>query len=72
MVLLKLLPLLIPLLIYLLTKMARAYVSKIIFTKQNRKSEQMLSCSVCGTYVHESLVIKKYGNSYCSKDCSKS
>jgi len=52
--------------------MARAYVSKIIFTKQNRKSEQMLSCSVCGTYVHESLVIKKYGSSYCSKGCSKS
>ncbi len=70
--LLKLLPLLIPPLIYFLIKLARLYISRIIFSEQNKKSEQMLSCSVCGTYVHESLVIKKYGNSFCSKDCSKS
>ena len=29
----------------------------------------MLSCSACGTFVHESLVIKKNGDNFCSEDC---
>ena len=39
---------------------------------ENKKSEQMLSCTACGTFVHESLVVKKNGESFCSEDCSKS
>ncbi|MFL2708377.1 MAG: hypothetical protein ACJ0FW_05940 [Gammaproteobacteria bacterium] len=52
--------------------MVRTHISNILFSKHKDKNEKILSCEVCGTYVHESLVIKKYGDGYCSKECSNS
>jgi len=66
------LKLFIPLLVFFIIRIARAYLNKVLSSKRNKKSEQMLSCSACGTFVHESLVVKKNGESFCSEDCSKS
>ena len=33
---------------------------------------EMIGCYVCGTFVHEDLIIKKYGKKYCSEECSNS
>ena len=66
------LKLFIPLLVFFIIRIARAYLNKVLSSKRNKKSEQMLSCTACGTFVHESLVVKKNGESFCSEDCSKS
>ena len=55
----KLLPLIIPFIIYIFIKLVRTHISNILFSKHKDKNEKILSCEVCGTYVHESLVIKK-------------
>ena len=68
----KLLPLIIPFIIYIFIKLVRTHISNILFSQHKDKNEKILSCEVCGTYVHESLVIKKYGDGYCSKECSNS
>ncbi|MDB3952138.1 PP0621 family protein [Gammaproteobacteria bacterium] len=72
MVFLKILPLLIPLLILLLPILVRTYL-KSAFTKKNKKKDQiMVVCANCGTYAHESIIIKKKGQNYCSKNCANS
>ncbi|MDG2093599.1 MAG: PP0621 family protein [SAR86 cluster bacterium] len=72
MVFLKVLPLLIPLLIFLLPILVRTYLkSKFIKTK-NKKNDLMVICFNCGTYAHESIIIKKSGQNYCSKECASS
>ena len=38
--------------------------------KQNGKSEKVIKCEACNTFVHESLMIKRYQKNYCSKECS--
>ena len=43
------------------------------FTKtKNKKNELMVVCFNCGTYAHESIIIKKRGQNYCSKECASS
>ena len=39
--------------------------------KNKKKNELMVICANCGTYAHESLIIKKNGISFCSKECAK-
>ena len=71
MVFLKILPLLIPLLIFLLPILVRTYLkSKLI--KKNNKNELMFICAKCGTYAHESIIIKKRGQNFCSTECASS
>ena len=70
MVFLKILPLLIPLLIFLLPILVRTFLkSKLI--KKN-KNELMFICAKCGTYAHESIIIKKRGQNFCSTECASS
>jgi hypothetical protein len=70
MVFLKILPLLIPLIIFLLPLLVRTYLRS-AFAKQNKKKDElMVVCSNCETYAHESIIIKKSGQNYCSKDCA--
>ena len=66
------LKLFIPLLVFFIIRIARAYLNKVLSSKRNKKSEQMLSGTACGTFVHASVVVKKNGESFCSEDCSKS
>ena len=71
MVFLKILPLLIPLLIFLLPILVRTFLkSKLI--KKNNKNELMFICAKCGTYAHESIIIKKRGQNFCSTECASS
>ena len=70
MVFLKILPLLIPLIIFLIPIIARGYL-KHLFTKQKtNKDDLMFACANCGTYSHESIVIKKKGKTFCSIECA--
>ena len=63
MVFLKILPLLIPII-------AKNYL-KFLFTKQKtNKDDLMFACDKCGTYSHESIVIKKKGENFCSNECA--
>ena len=71
MVFLKILPLLIPLLILLLPIIFRKYLKSALMKKNKKKNELMVICANCGTYAHESLIIKKNGISFCSKECAK-
>ena len=67
----KILPLLIPLLVFLLPILVRTYLkSKLI--KKNNKNELMFICAKCGTYAHESIIIKKRGQNFCSTECASS
>ena len=70
MVFLKILPLLIPLIIFLIPIIARGYL-KHLFTKQKtNKDDLMFACANCGTYSHESIVIRKKGKNFCSIECA--
>ncbi|MDA0754708.1 MAG: PP0621 family protein [Proteobacteria bacterium] len=69
MVFLKILPLLIPLLIFLLPMLFRTYLKSAFMKKSKKKNELMVVCSKCGTYAHESIIIKKNGMHFCSKEC---
>tara|TARA_B100001175_G_C18956161_1_gene378305 strand:+ start:156 stop:371 length:216 start_codon:yes stop_codon:yes gene_type:complete len=71
-VLLKLIPLVIPLIIYFLAQIAKEYIKSAFNNKPANTSETMVSCSKCGTFVHESLVINKLKKGYCSKECLNS
>jgi formylmethanofuran dehydrogenase subunit E len=71
MVFLKILPLLIPLLIFLLPVIFRTYLRSFFVKKNKKKNELMVICANCGIYAHESLIIKKNGISFCSKECAK-
>ena len=39
---------------------------------KNKKNDLMVVCFNCGTYAHESIIIKKSGQNYCSKECASS
>ena len=65
----KILLLLAPIIIFILLKLIRSYVTSILFAKKQSKSNEMIVCDKCGTYVHEDLLLKKFGKFYCSKDC---
>lgn len=70
MVFLKILPLLIPLIIFLIPTIAKSYL-KFLFTKNEKnKKDLMFACDKCGTYSHESIVIKKKGKNFCSNECA--
>jgi len=69
MLFLKLFPLLIIFIIFILVAIARSYIRSLISPKE-KKLDQMIACSECGTQVHESLVMKKSGLNYCSEKCS--
>ena len=67
---LKILPLLIPLIIFLIPVIAKNYL-KFLFTKKNMvKDDLMVVCDECGTYSHESIVINKKGKNFCSNKCA--
>ena len=67
---LKIIPLLIPLIIFLIPVIAKNYL-KFLFTKKNKvKNDLMVACDECGTYSHESIVINKKGKSFCSNKCA--
>jgi hypothetical protein len=69
---LKILPLLIPLLIFLLPILVRTYLKSKFTKTKNKKNELMVVCTNCGTYAHESIIIKKRGQNYCSRECASS
>jgi len=69
MVFLKILPLLIPLIIFLIPIIAKNYI-KFLFTQKTNKNDLMFECDKCGTYSHESIVIKKEGKNFCSNECA--
>ena len=67
---LKILPLLIPIIIFLIPVIAKNYL-KFLFTKKDKvKDDLMIACDVCGTYSHESIVINKKGENFCSNKCA--
>ena len=72
MVFLKILALLIPLLIFLFPILVRTYIKSKFTKTKDKKNELMVVCSICGTYAHESIIIKKRDKNYCSKECASS
>ena len=67
----KILPLLAPIIIFILIKLAKSYIYSVLFSgKKAKSSNEMIACCLCGTFVHESLIIIKSGESYCSDKCS--
>ena len=70
MIFIKILPLLIPLIIFLITIISRSYL-KFLFTKnKTNKDDLMLECDKCGTYSHQSIIIKKRDKNFCSNECA--
>jgi NADH:ubiquinone oxidoreductase subunit 3 (subunit A) len=67
---LKLLPLLVPIFIYLIILVAKSYLRSLILKSSAKKNEAMIACYQCGTYTHESLLIRKFGKQFCSDKCS--
>ena len=65
----KILPLLAPIVIFILLKLIKSYITSTLFAKKQSQSNEMIVCDRCGTYVHEDLLLKKFGKFYCSKDC---
>ena len=70
MVFLKILPLLIPLIIFLIPIIAKSYLKHVFNNKKSDKDDLMFVCDKCGTYSHESIVIKKRGKNFCSNECA--
>ena len=70
MVFLKILPLLIPLIIFLIPIIAKGYLKFLFTKKKTNKDDLMFKCDNCGTYSHESIVIKKKGKNFCSNECA--
>ena len=70
MVFIKILPLLIPLIIFIIPIIARSYLKFLFTKKKTNKDDLMFACYKCGTYSHESIVIKKKGKNFCSKECA--
>jgi len=70
MVFLKILPLLIPLIIFLIPIIAKSYLKHVFNNKKLDKDDLMFACDKCGTYSHESIVIKKRGRNFCSNECA--
>ncbi len=65
----KLLPLIAAIIVFIIIRILKSYITSILFSKKQNKSDEMISCYACGTYVHEDLIVKKFGKLYCSKDC---
>ena len=55
---LKILPLLIPIIFLLFPIITRVYLRSLFIKKRDKKNDLMISCEACGTFTHESLVIK--------------
>ena len=70
MVFLKILPLLIPLIIILIPIITRGYLKYLFTKKSTNNNDLMFACDKCGTYSHESIVIKKKGKNFCSNECA--
>ena len=70
MVFLKILPLLIPLIIFLIPIIAKSYIKHLFANKKSDKDDLMFACYKCGTYSHESILIKKKGKNFCSNECA--
>jgi hypothetical protein len=70
MVFLKILPLLIPLIIFLIPIIAKGYLKFLFTKKKTNKDDLMFECNNCGTHSHESIVIKKKGKNFCSNECA--
>ena len=70
MVFLKILPLLIPLIIFLIPIIAKSYLKHVFNNEKLDKDDLMFACDKCGTYSHESIVIKKRGKNFCSNECA--
>ena len=70
MVFLKILPLLIPLIIFLIPIITRGYLKYLFTKKKTNNNDLMFACNKCGTYSHESIVIKKKGKNFCSNECA--
>jgi hypothetical protein len=70
MLFLKILPLLIPLIIFLIPIIARGYLNYLFTKRKKNKNNSMFACDKCGTYSHESIVIKKKGKNFCSNECA--
>ncbi len=70
MVFLKILPLLIPLIIFLIPIIAKSYLKFLLTKNEKNKKDLMFACDKCGTYSHESIVIKKKGKNFCSNECA--
>ena len=68
--LIKLLPLLVPIIIYLIVLVAKSYLRSLLLRPNHKKNGAMIACCQCGTYAHESLLIKKFGKQFCSYKCS--
>jgi len=62
--------LLVPIISYFIIKSAKNYIDKMFSPRNEKKLNEMVSCSVCNTFVHESIVVKKSGKEYCSTECS--
>jgi hypothetical protein len=70
MVFLKILPLLIPLIIFLIPIIAKTYLKFLFRKNKKNKKDLMYACDKCGTYSHESIVVKKRGKKFCSNVCA--
>ena len=66
------LKLIMPFVFFALITALKKYIQSRLSTYniKQRKGEDMISCAECGTYVHESIVLKKSGRKFCSKRCS--
>ena len=38
--------------------------------KERNKTEKIIKCEICNTFVHESLIVNKHQKNYCSEECS--
>ena len=64
------LSLLVPIILYFIINSAKNNIDKIFSSKNEKKLNEMVRCSVCNTFVNESIVVKKSGKEYCSTECS--
>lgn len=70
MVFLKILPLLIPIFFFLIPIFTKRYLKFLFTKKKTPRDDLMMACDTCGTYTHESIIIKKRGKNFCSDACS--
>ena len=61
---LKFISLILPLLIFIIFRYLK------INLKKRNKTEKIIKCEICNTFVHESLIVNKHQKNYCSEECS--
>ena len=66
----KILPFLIPILIFLFRAIITNYLKSIFNKKDRNIGNDMIMCDKCGVYFHESFIVKKNNLKLCSKECS--